>query len=179
MQMMLFTALFCILLYSTYGNNTCDPYISGGPCQSVLEIFPTVVTNWSRSNQRTARYANDRILQTLDTFKSTQECIKLATPLLCRYSFPTCDPAYEIPTYQPICRRDCLAAQHFVCREPWLQMEELIRVLELTVIDQPNCVPLENPNGGGTPMCISTVDIFRGEPRYIYSHCDYSHCMYM
>ncbi len=129
----------------------------------MLEIFPSVITNLSRSNQLTARTANDRIISTLDDFKSTSECIDLAVPLLCRYSFPTCDPAFVEPTYQPICRRDCHAAQFFLCREPWMQMEELIRVLELTVIDQPNCEPLSNPEAGTAPMCITTVSVFEGK----------------
>lgn len=42
-------------------------------------------------------------------------------------------------------------------------MEEFIKVLELTVIDQPNCDPLENPEAGTAPMCVSTVDIFEGK----------------
>ena len=147
----------------TYGNNTCDRYVSGGHCQPILGGFPTVITNWSRSDQMVARQDNDLILNVVVSFGSTEECISLAFPLLCRYAFPTCDPAFREPTYQPICRRDCQSAQFFVCREPWLQMEALIEVLDLGGIDQPNCDPLKNPNGGDAPMCISTVNIYQGE----------------
>ncbi len=46
----------------------------------------------------------------------------------------------------------------FLCREPWQEMVRLINLLNLGYIDQPDCDPLENPEGGDSPMCISTIN---------------------
>lgn len=144
--------------FRTYGNLTCEPYYAGGDCQTILEVYPSVVTNFSRSDQIFARHIVDRIILTLYEFRASEECIHNAIPLLCRYSFPTCDPAYSIPVYQPVCRRDCEIVRDFLCKEPWQQMVQLINILNLSVIDQPNCGPLKYANAGAAPMCISTLD---------------------
>ena len=60
-------------------------------------------------------------------------------------------------------------------------MEAVIRLLNLSVIDQPDCDPLKNPNGGDAPMCVSTVDTYRGnlcQTLHLYYHVNtyYSLC---
>ena len=147
-----------LLLFRTYGNLTCEPYYAGGDCQPILGLYPSVVTNFSRSDQIYAKRVVDRIILTLYEFRASDECIHNAIPLLCRYSFPTCDPAYNIPVYQPVCQRDCEIVRDFLCKEPWQRMVQLINILNLSVIDQPNCGPLKYVNAGAAPMCISTLD---------------------
>ena len=147
-------------MYRTYGNLSCEPYYSGGYCQLVLQAFPAVVTNWSRSSQGEASFYANAIFSTLTDFKASQSCLNAAIPLLCQYSFPTCDPAFDIPVYQPICRRSCELMRDFICRKPWQQMLQLIEVLDLgEIIDEPNCDPLFPPDAGSAPMCIDTLDV--------------------
>lgn len=145
-------------LFRTYGNLTCEPFYAGGYCQDILQVYPYVVTNFSRSDQVYARGSLNRIIETLFAFRASSECIHAAIPLLCRYSFPTCDPAFGIPVYQPICRRGCEIVRDYLCKEPWQQMIQLLNILNLDVIDQPDCEPLKYVNGGDAPMCIDTLD---------------------
>lgn len=90
---------------------------------------------------------------------TSDACLQQAIPLLCRYSFPTCDPAYNIPVYQRICRRGCEIIRDLICPEPWQQMLRVLSVLDLGgAVDTPDCGPLEYANAGMPPMCISTLD---------------------
>ena len=143
---------------STYGNLTCERYVAGGFCQEVLGVFPEVVTNLSRSDQLGGRDSSDAIVSVLFQFQASFHCINAAIPLLCRYSIPTCDPAFDIPVYQPICRRDCEIVRDFICPEPWQIMLQLLRLVNFGVIDQPDCEPLSDSNAGDAPTCISTLD---------------------
>ncbi len=62
----------------------------------VLSPFPHVLTNLSRSLQVDATGSVDTIIGGLDQFMAPEHCFLAATPLLCRYSFPTCDPAFQV-----------------------------------------------------------------------------------
>lgn len=145
----------------TYGNNTCEPFTARSSCTNILSPFPLVITNLSRSVQSEATGSVETILAGLMDFKAPEHCFFTAIPLLCRYSFPTCDPAYKIPTYQPICRRDCEIVRDFLCREPWQAMLKLLELLQFDYLDAPDCNPLSNAEAGEAPMCISTLH--RGE----------------
>ena len=140
----------------TYGNLTCGKYVSGGFCQDILGIFPEVLTNLSRSDQIGGSNSIDMIISVLAG--ASPYCQVAAIPLLCRYTFPTCDPAFDIPVYQPICRRDCEIVRDFICPEPWQIMLQLLSLLDFGVIDQPDCGPLRYASAGNAPMCISTLD---------------------
>ena len=119
-----------------------------------------VITNSSRNEtQQQNRVLVDMIIGTLLELEAQEECIAKAIPLLCRYSFPTCDPAFKIATYQPICRRDCEVMRDFICRDPWAALIRLILILDLSAIDQPDCEPLRAPNAGEAPTCISTLEV--------------------
>lgn len=143
----------------TYGNNTCESFHAGGSCTDILTPFsPHLLTNLSRSVQTEATGSVEQILFGLQDFKAPEHCFLAAIPLLCRYSFPTCDPAYEQPTYQPICRRDCVVVRDFLCREAWQAMLMLLSLLNFDYLDTPNCDPLEDTEGGDSPMCIGTLN---------------------
>lgn len=149
-------------LHRTYGNNTCEPFHAGGSCNDVLLPFPTVLTNLTRSVQTEATGSVDTIIGALSQFQAPQHCFLAAVPLLCRYSFPTCDPAYRVPTYQPICRRGCEIVRDFLCREPWREMIRLLDLLEFDYLDSPDCAPLGDTEAGDSPMCIDTLNKGRG-----------------
>lgn len=143
---------------STYGNNTCEVFYAGGACTQVLLPFPQVLTNLSRADQSNAIVTVDTILGGLVQYMAPQHCFLVAHPLLCRYTFPTCDPAYRDPTYQPICRRDCQVVRDFLCRELWQAMLQLLTVLEFDYVDPPDCEPLGDTEAGDAPMCISILN---------------------
>ncbi len=91
----------------------------------------------------------------------SEQCLNVLTPFLCRYAFPTCDPAfgYDTPTPQAICRRDCEIVRDFYCPEVW---QELLRNLS-AVPDGgagilPDCGLLSDADGGTAPMCVSILD---------------------
>lgn len=124
-----------------------------------LDPFPLILTNLSRAEDQSAGLQTvQTIIGGLHAFNTPQHCISVAVPLLCRYSFPTCDPAYREPTYQPICQRDCTIVRDFLCREPWQAMVALLSVLDFDYLDTPDCDPLDDTEAGSSPMCISTIN---------------------
>ena len=144
--------------HSTYGNNTCDPYIAGGYCEAILFRFPGIVNNHSREGaQNGARYLADQFIGALISFDASERCVQLAIPIVCRWTIPTCDPAFRVPTYQPLCRYDCEILRDFVCRKPWEKMLEFLHLLESP--DRPDCSPLNNTEAGNAPMCVGTTRI--------------------
>ena len=125
---------------------------------NILQPFPVILTNRSRGTQVEGLRSVESIIAGLDSFMAPEHCFLVAIPLLCRYSFPTCDPAYQVPTYQPVCRRDCRVVRDFLCREPWIEMLNLLELLNFDYLDAPDCEPLEEPVAGTAPMCISTLN---------------------
>ena len=121
-----------------------------------MQDFPSVVTNFSRSDQVVASSYVEFVVDALYALQPSPLCIQAAIPLLCRYSFPTCDPAYTYPTYQPICQWDCRMMRDFVCKDPWRRMLEFSAIIDLGVLDDFDCSPLKEADGGNSPMCIST-----------------------
>lgn len=151
--------LFCSLITRTYGNLTCDPFVSGGACQPVLTQQPCLITNHSRSNQSRASEDIQYILGALLFLDPSQQCLVRAVPLLCLYAIPPCDPAFNIPVYQPICRWDCELIRDFACPSEWQAMVAFQdSLLGLSVIDPFDCNLLTLPNAGDAPMCVSTLD---------------------
>ena len=133
-------------------------FYAGSQCTDVLSPFPDVLTNLSRSTQEEGIESAEAIIYGLNDFRAPQHCIEAAIPLLCRYSFPTCDPAYRSPTYQPICRTDCEMVRDFLCRDAWQAMLKLLNLLNLEYLDTPDCEPLSDTEAGNTPMCIGTLN---------------------
>ena len=145
-----------MLTCSTYGNNTCEPYVAGGHCGKILSSFPGIVSNYSRpSAQFGAKELANQFIKALISFGASERCLELAVPTVCRWTIPTCDPAFRVPTYQPLCRLDCEILRDFVCREPWERMLEFLHLLE--VPDTPDCSPLNNTEAGDAPMCVATT----------------------
>lgn len=130
----------------------------------------------TRSVQQLATGSVEAIIFGLRDFEAPQHCFLAAIPLLCRYSFPTCDPSYREPTYQPICPRDCEVVRDFLCRDAWQAMLDLLSLLEFDYLDTPDCDPLENTEGGTAPMCISTLNKdFIPKPLLTGSECYSGH----
>lgn len=144
------------ILHSTYGNNTCERYIAEGYCERVLSVFPGIISNHSREeNQFGAKAIADQFVEALVGFDASEICLQLAIPIVCRWTIPTCDPAFAVPTYQPLCRYDCEVLRDFVCKKPWEKMLELLHILN--VPDRPDCSPLSNTEAGDAPMCVGTT----------------------
>ena len=149
-------------MHSTYGNNTCEPFIAGGYCADILSRFPGIVSNYSRKGaQFSAQGLADQFISALISFDASERCVELAIPMVCRWIIPTCDPAFKVPTYQPLCRYDCEILRDYVCKRPWDKMLEFLHLLNAP--DTPDCSPLNNTEAGDAPMCVGVTRI--GERR--------------
>ena len=127
-----------------------------GHCEDVLSVFPGIVSNYSRmGNQFGAKTVADQFMDALIQFDASVKCLELAIPLVCRWTIPTCDPAFVEPTYQPLCRYDCEVLRDFVCKRPWEKMLELLHILKIP--DRPDCSPLSNTEAGDAPMCVGSI----------------------
>ena len=119
-------------------------------------MFPGIVSNYSRPYaQFGAKGLADQFIGALISFNASEQCLKLAIPIVCRWTIPTCDPAFKVPTYQPLCRYDCEILRDFVCKKPWEKMLELLHLLN--VPDTPDCAPLNDTQAGDAPMCVGTT----------------------
>ena len=88
-----------------------------------------------------------------------QKCLELLLPLLCRYVYVTCDPAFNDTVFQPICRHACNVVSLFTCPRVWQLMTSQLSILNFGILDPPSCEPpLRNANGGDAPDCIDTTD---------------------
>ena len=109
----------------------------------------------------------DQFVNALVGFDASEICLELAVPMVCRWTIPTCDPAFRVPTYQPLCRHDCEVIRDFVCKRPWLEMLELLHLLNIP--DEPDCSPLVNTEAGNAPMCVGTIQT--GTCMYLCNIC--------
>ena len=157
--------------YRTYGNLTCESFhTEASSCYSLLKDYPSFVTNHSRSDQEGVSGYIQFIIGVLYNLKPSPLCIQAAIPLLCRYSFPTCDPSYVNPTYQPICQRDCKMIRDFICPTPWQGLQAFSASVNLVVLDDFDCEPLRDTSAGNSPMCISTLTEGRHIRSYVHVH---------
>lgn len=145
------------VFFRTYGNLTCDVFNATSICHEWLSGL-TIVTNHSRLGQHEAARDIGDIFQAFQHLKPSKQCLSRAAPLLCRYAFPTCDPAFGIPVYQPLCKWDCEIVRDIFCPTEWQVMLKAEALIDLGVIDRFNCTKLSQPNAGNAPMCISTQD---------------------
>ena len=150
-------SFLCTFSFRTYGNLTCDLYNAPGVCHPVLTGL-TIVTNHSRSGQNKTAKDLGSIFNVLQKILHSSQCLYRAGPLLCRYAFPTCDPAFSIPVYQPICKWDCQILRDVICSVEWKKMEALRELINFGVIDGFDCEKVSPANGGQSPTCISTQD---------------------
>ena len=172
--------------YRTYGDLECVNYcfptnlipevaVSGAEyCGRVFrDIGVNPIATWVLNNTRsndTADYLTffvtaESIINNFNTLGFTDLtiasfCVDAALTLLCRYVYPTCDPAFRVPTYDPICRRGCYTLEDFLCKDFFIGLRIAIagNLLDVSTIDPPLCDPLEDTEGGGAPMCINTLD---------------------
>lgn len=142
----------------TYGNLSCENFTTSGRCYPTLRGH-VVVINYTRGNQVQASAFIDYFLAGV-LRSAPARCLERVLPLLCFYAFPTCDPAYSIPVYQPICKWDCEIVRDFYCKAIWADFVLFLEsgVIQLGVLDQPQCDTIRFSNAGTAPMCISTQD---------------------
>lgn len=117
-----------------------------------------MVVNYSRGDQFHASAYIDLFVGAV--LSAPKPCLDRVLPLLCFYAFPTCDPAYSIPVYQPICKWDCEIIRDFYCETIWLYFINYLKsgVINLGVLDPPECDTINFSDAGAAPMCISTQD---------------------
>ena len=149
------------------GNLTCEAYNQVGFCSQYLQpLGADIIVNYSRvDNQNDYTGTATQLYEALQGLTQAgiahQKCLDFLIPLLCRYVFVTCDPAYNTSVdfvYQPICRRGCDIVSLFVCPAVWQLLLQQLSIVEFDVVDAPLCDPLENANGGDAPDCIDTTD---------------------
>lgn len=149
------------------GNLTCEAYNQDGFCSQYLQpLGADIIVNYSRVDDqggysRTANTLYVALQQLAQAGVAHQKCLDFLLPLLCRYVFVTCDPAYNTSVdfvYQPICRRGCDIVSLFVCPAVWQLLLHQLPNLAFGAVDTPLCDPLENANGGDVPDCIDTTD---------------------
>lgn len=131
----------------------CAPYLTG--------LGADIIVNYSRVRNQSDYTTTANVLGQILNQIAHKKCLDLITPLLCRYVFVTCDPAYNTSihqVYQPICRRGCDVISLFACPMVWRLLLTQLSNLQFGVLDAPLCDPLDDANGGDVPDCIDTTD---------------------
>ena len=194
------------LPHSTFGILICTPYCfppSVTPAEFCGTLFagigaPDYVLNLTRTSNpgdyltffgTAAAILGDFQSLSANFFEQgvplSSYCQQEALKLLCRYVFPTCDPAFREPTYQAICRKACFTLEDFLCRDFYIVLNLAIQagLIDTSVIDPPLCGPLNDTEAGNVPDCISTLDGGRWQPptgphRVLLSICLLYTCSY-
>ena len=92
------------------------------------------------------------------SLNANQKCLDALVPFVCRWVFSTCDPAFNKPVEQSICRRACETLTIFVCPEVSKVILEQASIIDFMVLSPPKCDGLINANGGDAPDCIDSLD---------------------
>ena len=151
---------FCVLFFIEIA---CVNYNSTEVCENFQSIFDypvkiavdlTHAENISAS-QRTALVFYYLLTSQLTVHK---QCLDVLLPFVCRWVFPTCDPAFNVSVEQYICRRGCEILTNFVCNEVWMTVIAQAGILDFLSVSVPICDFLERSNGGEAPDCIDTLD---------------------
>lgn len=159
--------IICLTLYRDYiyGNLTCESFNQNGSfCAPYLTgLDADIIVNYSRvhNHGQSGYTAIANMLGGVLNQIAHQKCLDFIVPLLCRYVFVTCDPAYNTSVhqvYQPICRHGCDVVSLFACPMVWRLLQTQLANLEFGVLDAPLCDPLDNANGSDIPDCIDTTD---------------------
>ena len=153
----------CVYRNCIYGNLACEQFNqSGSFCAPFLtDLGADIIVNYSRVRDQSDYTATANVLGVILNQIAHQKCLDVILPLLCRYVFVTCDPAYNTSVhqvYQPICRHGCDVVSLFVCPDAWRLLITQLSNLEFGTLDPPLCDPLGNANGGDVPDCIDTTD---------------------
>lgn len=143
---------------------SCITYKPTGVCENFQEIFDyPVKTAVNRSHARnisTSEITASAFYNLLTTSQLTvhKQCLNVLLPFVCRWVFPTCDPAFNVSIEQYICRRGCEILTNFVCNEVWLAVLSQVNNLDFLSVNIPICDFLKRSNGGEAPDCIDTLD---------------------
>ena len=132
-------------------------------CENFQSIFDyPVKTAVSKSHDTTRELENTASLIYLFLSSSQltvhRQCLKVLLPFVCRWVFPTCDPAFNVSIEQYICRRGCEIFTNFICNEVWSAVISQSNNIDFRSVSIPICDSLEHSNGGEAPDCIDTLD---------------------
>ena len=142
---------------------TCLTYTPAGFCgdfQSIFDYPVKIAVNTSHAGNITKSQDTANIFKVLLTSQLNvhKQCLRYLLPFICRWTFPTCDPAYNVSIEQYICRRACEILTNFVCNEVWLFVLSQLNNLKFLAVNIPICDHLDRANGGEAPDCIDTLD---------------------
>lgn len=148
------------------GDIQCEYYISNGACKDYLQEFDHPVKFALPTNQnfsdREAKIT--KFFSTVLNFHGHLEihhhCYNILLRFVCQWVyFPTCDPAYNLPVSQHVCRRACEILTLFECPEAWTLYLELRPILDVPQgNDSSSCDNLMYANGGDIPDCTDPLD---------------------
>ena len=143
-------------------NIICVSYSPTGQCENMTLIYDHPVKFAINSSRATdiSSYQNtaDQFFTVIDDLNPPRKCLELLERVLCRWTFATCDPAFNVSVMQPICRRGCDILSTFVCPGTWDTIIDQSSNLNFLVLQAPNCDGLPNPNGGDAPDCTDPTD---------------------
>ena len=157
--------LFVLLFYRNSRNISCVQYEPTGVCGNELSGYydhpVTIAVNMSRAEnisvyQTASTILNNFIMNV--SLNASQQCLAKLVPFVCRWAFTTCDPAFDRPVEQSICRRACETLTAFVCPEISRVILEQANISDFTVLSPLKCDGLIDANGGDAPDCIDTLD---------------------
>ena len=159
--------MLCVLieiLYAFFIETRCLTYEPTEVCENFQSIFDhpvkiavntTHAGNISKSQSTALTFY---YLLTSHQLTVHKQCLNVLLPFICRWVFPTCDPAFNVSIEQYICRRSCEIFTNFVCNEVWLTIISQLGNLDFFAVNIPICDYLEYSNGGDAPDCIDTID---------------------
>ena len=140
---------------------SCITYEPTGHCKGFQSVFKhpvKIAVNTSDgidTSERTAAIFYNLLTSRLSVHK---QCLTVLLPFICRWVFPTCDPAFNVSVEQYTCRRTCEILTNFVCNEVWLIILSQLENLHFLGVNVPVCDNLDRVNGGDVPDCIDTLE---------------------
>ena len=151
---------FCVLFFIEIA---CVNYKPTGVCENFQSIFDypvKIAVNLTHAENISTSQITAFTFYRLLTSKLIvhKQCLKVLLPFVCRWVFPTCDPAFNVSVEQYICRRGCEILTNFVCNEVWMTVIAQAGILDFLSVSVPICDFLERSNGGEAPDCIDTLD---------------------
>ena len=157
--------LMLFVVYRNSRNISCVEYEPTGACMNRLSGYydhaVKIAVNTSRTGnisvyQMSSTKFNNFLMN--DSLNANQRCLDALVPFVCRWVFRTCDPAFDKPVEQSICRRACETLTVFVCPEILRVILEQASIIDFMVLSPPKCDGLINVNGGDAPDCIDSLD---------------------
>ena len=94
---------------------------------------------------------------------TSKECQEGFLELVCGIGLPMCDTSTDIIRPLPICKEYCEFIQTKMCGTDWLNLSQVLPLLNIDPLPAPNCSLLPSiRNGGHAPRCRTYGNNFNG-----------------